>query len=212
MSDLPFGFSNSDDDPDRKKDSAGREQGGGQGGSAGQPFGFDPSAFGLGGAGGPGGAGFDPAALGQMLTQFGQMLSGMGNAMGKGDQSGPVNYEIAKNLARQQIGSVTPIGEGTASAVSDAARLAELWLDGATTLPAGATRTLAWTPNDWLDGTLDTWKRLCDPVAEQVSGMWVQGLPEEARNMIGPMAGMFTQMGGLTFGSQLGQALGQLSK
>ncbi|BCN45064.1 MULTISPECIES: zinc-dependent metalloprotease [Prescottella] len=212
MSDLPFGFSNSDDDPDRNKDSAGREQSGGQGGSAGQPFGFDPSAFGLGGAGGAGGAGFDPAALGQMLSQFGQMLSGMGSAMGKGDQSGPVNYEIAKNLARQQIGSVTPIGEGTASAVSDAARLAELWLDGATTLPAGATRTLAWTPNDWLDGTLDTWKRLCDPVAEQVSGMWVQGLPEEARNMIGPMAGMFTQMGGLTFGSQLGQALGQLSK
>ena len=110
------------------------------------------------------------------------------------------------------MGTITPITEGTASAVADASRLAELWLDGATTLPAGATRTVAWTPNDWLDGTLDTWKRLCDPVAEQVSGMWVQGLPEEARNMIGPMAGMLTQMGGLTFGSQLGQALGQLPK
>ncbi|RVW05314.1 zinc-dependent metalloprotease [Rhodococcus xishaensis] len=207
MSDLPFGFSNADDDPDRKKD-AGREEGG----ASGQPFGFDPSAFGLGGSGGTGGGGFDPAALGQMLTQFGQMLSGMGSAMGQGGQSGPVNYDVAKNLARQQIGSVTPITESTASAVTDAARLAELWLDGATTLPAGATRTLAWTPNDWLDGTLDTWKRLCDPVAQQVSGMWVQGLPEEARSMLGPMTGMLTQMGGLTFGSQLGQALGQLSK
>ncbi|MGF7123995.1 MULTISPECIES: zinc-dependent metalloprotease [unclassified Rhodococcus (in: high G+C Gram-positive bacteria)] len=209
MSDLPFGFSNSDDDPDHKKDPTGREQGGGQGGPGGMPFGFDPSAFGA--AGGPGGGGFDPAALGQMLSQFGQMLSGMGSAMGTG-QAGPVNYDIAKNLARQQMGTITPITEGTASAVADASRLAELWLDGATTLPAGATRTVAWTPNDWLDGTLDTWKRLCDPVAEQVSGMWVQGLPEEARNMIGPMAGMLTQMGGLTFGSQLGQALGQLSK
>ncbi|WP_305092121.1 zinc-dependent metalloprotease [Prescottella sp. R16] len=207
MSDLPFGFSSPDDDPDRKKDA-----GGGQGGSSGQPFGFDPSAFGLGGAGGPVGGNFNPADLGQMLTQFGQMLSGMGSAMGQGGQSGPVNYEVAKKLARQQIGTVAPITEGTTSAVTDAARLAELWLDGATTLPAGATRTLAWTANDWLDGTLDTWKRLCDPVAQQVSGMWVQGLPEEARSMIGPMAGMLTQMGGLTFGSQLGQALGQLSK
>ncbi len=30
--------------------------------------------------------------------------------------------------------------------------------------------------------------------------------------MVGPMMGMFAQMGGLAFGSQLGQALGQLSK
>ncbi|MGW6694606.1 zinc-dependent metalloprotease [Rhodococcus sp. NPDC054953] len=204
MSNPPFGFSNSDDDPDRDKNS-----GGGPTGPGGMPFGFNTGGFNPDGANAAGG--FDPAALGQMLTQFGQMLSGMGSAMGTGGQSGPVNYEVAKKLAMQQIGSVTPVTAGAASAVTDAAHLAEVWLDGATTLPAGATRTVAWTPVEWLENTLDTWKRLCDPVAEQVSGMWVSGLPEEARQMAGPMLGMIGQMGGLAFGSQLGQALGQLA-
>ena len=42
--------------------------------------------------------------------------------------------------------------------------------------------------------------------------MWTAGLPAEAQQMAGPMMGMLTQMGGMAFGSQLGQALGQLSK
>jgi putative hydrolase len=96
--------------------------------------------------------------------------------------------------------------------VADAAHLAELWLDAATTLPAGATRTEAWTANDWIENTIDTWKRLCDPVAQQVSGMWTAGLPDEARQVAGPMLGMLGQMGGYAFGSQLGQALGQLAQ
>ncbi|SEL97848.1 zinc-dependent metalloprotease [Rhodococcus maanshanensis] len=193
MSNPPFGFSNSDDDPDRDKsrDSEGSP------GPGGIPFGFSPE-------------GFDPTQLGQMLTQFGQMLSGMGSAMGTGG-GGPVNYDLAKKLALQQLGSVAPISTGTGTAVADAAHLAEVWLDGATTLPAGASKAVAWTAADWLENTLDTWKRLCDPVAEQISGMWVSGLPEEAKQMAGPMMGMLGQMGGLAFGSQLGQALGQLS-
>ena len=205
MSNPPFGFSKPDDDPDRDKntgDQNGPDRDKNAGGS--DDFGF--------GAGGFPAGGFDPAALGQMLTQFGQMLSGMGTSMGSGEQTGPVNYEVAKKLARQQMGSVAPITQGNSEAIADASRLAELWLDAATTLPAGASKTVAWTPNDWLDNTLDTWKRLCDPVAEKVSGMWVQGLPEEAQQMAGPMLGMMSQMGGLAFGSQLGQALGQLSK
>ena len=117
MSNPPFGFSNSDDDPDRDK---GRD-GEGSPGPGGIPFGFTPE-------------GFDPTQLGQMLTQFGQMLSGMGSAMGTGG-SGPVNYDLAKKLALQQLGSVAPISSGTGTAVADAAHLAEVWLDGATTLP-----------------------------------------------------------------------------
>ncbi|MFI7002617.1 zinc-dependent metalloprotease [Nocardia sp. NPDC050175] len=193
MSDVPFGFSNRDDD-DRKR---GDEPGGPE---SNNPF----------GVGGPGG-GFDPSQLGQMLTSLGQMLSGMGQPGSA--QSGPVNYDVAKRLARQQLGaSVTPVSASTASAVADAAHLAELWLDGATTLPAGASKTVAWTANDWIEETLTTWQRLCDPVAQQISGMWTASLPEEAREFAAPMVGMLGQMGGLAFGSQLGQALGQLAK
>ena len=192
MSDYPFGFSNPGDDPDRKKDGPGQ-------GPGNDPFGF-------------GAGGFDPAALGQMLTQFGQMLSNMGSATAPGGSASPVNYDVAKQLARQQMGNFAPVSASQGKAIADASHLAELWLDGATTLPAGASKTVAWTPNDWVEGTLDTWRRLCDPVAEQIAGMWSQTLPEEAQQLAGPMLGMLGQMGGLAFGSQLGQALGQLSK
>jgi putative hydrolase len=62
-----------------------------------------------------------------------------------------------------------------------------------------------------VDNTLGTWKRLCDPMAEQVSSVWSTSLPEEAKAMAGPLMAMMTQMGSMAFGSQLGQALGRLS-
>ena len=59
---------------------------------------------------------------------------------------------------------------------------------------------------------MDTWKRLCDPMATQISSVWSSALPEEAKAMAGPLMAMMTQMGGMAFGQQLGQALGTLSK
>ena len=63
-----------------------------------------------------------------------------------------------------------------------------------------------------MDNTLETWKRLCDPMAEQISTVWTSALPEEAKAMAGPLMALMTQMGSMAFGSQLGQALGHLSK
>ncbi len=189
MADLPFGFSHGDDpDPDkRKKDPSG------------DPFGL-------------GGEGFDMSDLGQIFTRLGEMFSGAGTMAGGGQQAGPVNYDLARQLASSSIGFVAPVPESTATAIADAVRLAETWLDGASALPAGTTRTVAWTPTEWLDNTLDTWKRLCDPVAEQISTVWASALPQEAQAMAGPLLAMMSQMGGMAFGSQLGQALGKLSK
>ena len=187
MSDLPFGFS-SGDDPDRDKR---------KNDPAGDPFGL-------------GGAGFDMSDLGQIFTRLGEMFSGAGGMPG-GPQSGPVNYDLARQLASNSIGFVAPVPEATTAAITDAVRLAETWLDGATPLPAGTSRTAAWSPSDWLDNTMDTWKRLCDPVAQQISTVWAQALPEEAKAMAGPLLAMMSQMGGMAFGSQLGQALGKLS-
>ena len=81
-----------------------------------------------------------------------------------------------------------------------------------TALPAGTTKAVGWTPNDWVDNTLETWKRLCDPMAQQISTVWASALPEEAKAMAGPLLSMMSQMGGMAFGSQLGQALARLSK
>ena len=200
MADLPFGFS-AGDDPDRDKNKKDPDSGSGSGNPGSDPFGL-----------GMGGAGFDMGDLGQIFTKLGEMFSGAGSAMAGGKQSGPVNYDLARQLANSSIGFVAPVPEKTAGAVADAVRLAETWLDGVTPLPAGTTRTVAWTPSDWLDNTMETWKRLCDPVAEQVSTMWTAALPEEAKAMAGPLLAMMSQMGGMAFGSQLGQALGKLSR
>lgn len=182
MADLPFGFS-SGDDPDRDKH----------------------------GASGSGGD-FDMADLGQLFTRLGQMFSGAGNVMATGGSSGPVNYELARQLASSSIGFVAPISPATSSAISDAVHLAETWLDGVTALPAGTTKAVAWSPTDWVEGTLETWKRLCDPMAQQIATVWAAALPEEAKTIAGPLMSMMSQVGGMAFGSQLGQALGRLSR
>jgi putative hydrolase len=193
MADLPFGFSGDDPEGDKRKKDP--DSGSGSGDSGSDPF----------------GSGFDMSELGQIFTRLGEMFSGAGNVVA-GKQSGPVNYDLARQLATSSIGFVAPIPEKTGTAISEAVHLAETWLDGATALPAGTTKAVAWTPNDWIDNTLDTWKRLCDPVAEQISTVWVAALPDEAKNMAGPLLSMMSQMGGMAFGSQLGQALGKLSR
>jgi putative hydrolase len=194
MADLPFGFSPGDD-PERDKRNKDAESGSGSG-SGQDPF---------------GGGEFDISQLGQIFSRLGEMFSGAGSMTPGGKQSGPVNYDLARQLASSAIGFVAPVPEATSAAIGDAVHLAETWLDGVTALPAGTTKAVAWTPTDWIDNTLDTWKRLCDPVAEQISTVWASALPEEARTMAGPLLSMMTQMGGMAFGSQLGQALGKLS-
>ena len=195
MSNPPFGFSGPGDDSGNDKDRGGQGSGDGPGSGG---FGF--------GAGGPGG--FDPASLGQMLTQLGQMLSSAGAA---GPSAGPVNYDLARQLAEQQLGLVPSVSAADTAAALDALRLAEIWLDDATSLPAGMRTSSAWTAKEWLAQTMPTWQRLCDPVATKMASAWVDGMPDEAKQMLGPMMGMMSQMGGMAFGSQLGQALGQLA-
>ncbi|PXY17613.1 zinc-dependent metalloprotease [Prauserella endophytica] len=189
MSNPPFGFGFPD--PDKRRENEPSNSGGEQ-----QP-GSGADAF---------------QQLGQMLSQLGQMLSQAGSS------SGPVNYDLAKQIALQRLagsgGSSLGFSTGDQSgdtAVRDAAHLAELWLDEATILPAGASTTVAWTARDWVDKTLPTWQRLCDPVAKQVSGAWMQALPEEAKQAAGPLLSMVGQMGGMAFGSQLGNALAELA-
>ena len=191
MADVPFGFS-SGDDPDKRDKGEGRDPGGAN------PFGF-------------GGGDFNPGDLGQIFSKLGEMFSGAGSAMAAGG-GGAVNYDLARKLASSSIGFTAPVSESTTKAVADAVHLADTWLDGATSLPAGATRSAAWTPQDWVDNTMETWKRLCDPMAEQMSSVWSTTLPEEAKAMAGPLMAMMTQMGSMAFGSQLGQALGRLSR
>lgn len=181
-----FTFGNNDDDDDdrRRRDNQ-------------NPFG----GFGFDGSGG----------LGDMLSQFGQMLSGMGSSMNSPDAAGPVNYALAERIARQQIGKVAPVREQDTKAVDDSVRLAELWLNDATILPTSGGKVEAWNAETYLTETLPMWKRLVSPVAEHMNEAQLESLPEEAREMMGPMLQMMNQMSGMNFGMQLGNALGDLA-
>ncbi|MFT4200394.1 zinc-dependent metalloprotease [Gordonia sp. (in: high G+C Gram-positive bacteria)] len=217
MSDLPFGFSGNDPDPDDDKNESGKGESG-----KGVPFGFDPSNFDPSKLDpsqfGALGADFDPSQLspemiGQLFSQLGTMFSAMGTGTGPttGSGGGPVNYDLAKNIARQEIGDFTPVLEKETSAVADAVHLAEMWLDEVSALPSGVTTSVAWTPVQWLEESLPTWATLCDPLARQLSQAWATGLPEEAAAFAGPMMGIMTQLSGSVFGTQLGQGLGKLA-
>lgn len=181
-----FGFSfpnNDDDDNDGRRDQ--------------NPFG----AFG--GANGGG--------LGDMLNQFGQMLSGMGSSMNSPENSGPVNYDMAKRIALQQISQSKPVSADDTKAVGESVRLAELWLDDATYLPTASGTAKAWDSKQWLEETMPAWQRMVTPVAEHMNDAQLDSMPEEAREMMGPMAKMMNQMSGMNFGMQLGHALGDLA-
>src|SRR5689334_13943699 len=156
----PFGFGFGPADRDRGPDRDPEREPGPQ----------DPVGCGAGLPGLPGGmsgmpgmppGGFDMSQRGQMLTQLGQMLSQAQNTGG-----GPVNYDLAANIAKQRLaGTTSSLTDAQRSAVRDAVRLAELWLDPATAFPAGATDVVAWSASEWVTASLPTWPRLCDPVA-----------------------------------------------
>ncbi len=225
MSDIPFGFGVPPEEPGDGDDGApsggsgkGNGKGGDQGGQGGQ--GGPPGPFGF-GAGGPFGAGggdnpfaamfgsLNPGDLGAAFQQLGQMLSYDG---------GPVNWDMAKDIARQTVAQGTPdgvkdatVGRADRAWVEEAVRLADLWLDGVTSLPSGANSAVAWSRAEWVEATLPVWKDLVDPVAERVAGAMGDVLPEEMQAMTGPLLGMMRSMGGAMFGSQIGQALGTLA-
>src|ERR1700749_3016324 len=168
--------------------------------------------------GGPGGTG----QFADALRQFADMLSYTG---------GPVNWDLAKNIARHTIsaGGDPSVLETERAAVTEAVRLADLWLDGVTTFPSGIRKIEAWSKSEWLEATFPVWSALCDPLAAQgvgadgsmmaIAPSQLEGndVPPEMRAMLSGMGGlgafapMMRQLGGAMLGGQIGTAIGELA-
>ncbi|HET6211700.1 MAG TPA: zinc-dependent metalloprotease [Micromonosporaceae bacterium] len=170
----------------------------------------------------------------QFLTQLQQLLASSAG-------SGPVNWDLAKQVALGQLtgaqptGPAPPIGfraeqpttgeptpgdrppgdpsvtPAEREGVIEALHLADLWLESASALPSGIRTAAAWRRSEWINSTLDVWRKLCDPVAARMVGAMGDLVPEEARAQLGPMQAMVATIGGALFGGQLGQALGSLA-
>jgi putative hydrolase len=217
MTDPPFGFG-PPGDPDRDPDKP--DAGGGAGAGRGGPGG------GAGGPGGPLGPLGDPQQFADALRQFADLMSWQG---------GPVNWDLAKNVARQTVAA-----QGDASVLeidrrktTDAIRTADLWLEDATTLPTGIRIAQAWSRSEWVEATLPVWSKLCDPIAaravEAMGGMLTEDpeelageLPPEMRSAMTALTGgfgalgglgqMMRRIGGMMVGGQTGAAVGALAQ
>jgi len=209
VSNFPFGFNPGSQDDDNSGDDA-------EASSASQhePSATDPLAALLGGGSGDIGAAFQ--RLGQLLSW----------------QGGPVNWDLARDVARQVVAAAGDRSVTTADRepVLDAMRLAELWLDEASAFPSGVAGASAWSRAEWVEATLPAWQELVDPLAAKVvdsmgtmlSGedgpMTRLGLPPEQLEALsamsaltGPMQQMMRSVGGAMFGAQIGQAIGSLA-
>jgi putative hydrolase len=144
--------------------------------------------------------------LGAIFAQVQQLLSGSGDG-------GPVNWELAKDIARKTTAAAGDRSMSTTDQqqVAEAVRLADHWLDPVTTLPEASAASAAWSRAEWIENTIPVWQQLVDPVAEHVAGAMAGALPAEAQQLAGPMAGMLRQLGGSIFGAQVGQGLGELA-
>jgi putative hydrolase len=120
--------------------------------------------------------------------------------------------------------------------ITEAVRLADLWLDEATAFPSGVRKIEAWSRSEWLEATFPVWAKFCDPIAakgvEAMSGMFSadpaqlgEDVPEELRQALGAFGGgagglgglgglsaMMRQIGGAMIGSQTGTAVGELAR
>lgn len=164
------------------------------------PFGFGKDD------GEPGGGGDLSGAM-PLFAELQKLMSWSG---------GPVNWDLARQLAVSSLGGAQQqVSAGEATAVSDAVRLADLWLDAVTDLPSGVTSVESWTRLEWIEKTLPVWALLCDPVAARVVAAMSSAIPAEQFAELGagnPLAGIMSQVGGLMFGAQVGQGLGGLAQ
>jgi bacteriocin biosynthesis cyclodehydratase domain-containing protein len=171
--------------------------------------------------GGPGGGPGGPNQFADALRQFADLLSYSG---------GPVNWELAKNLARHAIAAKgdPSVLANERAAVTEAVRLADLWLDDVTTFPSGIRKIEAWSQSEWLEATFPVWSSLCEPVAAKgVDAMSSilnidpaqlgEDVPEQMRAALSGLGGlsglapMLRQLGGAMIGGQTGSAVGEMA-
>src|SRR5215467_12748743 len=206
MADPPFGFGLPG-------------QGRGSGGSGGSGSSGGPPA-----EGGPFGPLGDPQQFAEALRQFADLMSWQG---------GPVNWELAKNVARHTLAAEgdPSVLDADRNKITEAVRLADLWLDEVTSFSSGVRQVQAWSRSEWVEATLPVWSKLCDPIAEKavdaMSGLITDapgdlgaaGLPEELGTALQAMGGglgglgpMMRRSGGMMVGSQTGAAIGALAR
>ena len=132
-------------------------------------FGFGPGTGpSNGGSGGQGnGFGFTPGGADDPMAAFAQMARLLSTPT-----DGPVHWDLAAETADGALTAAGPdpaVTPSDRSKITDALRLADVWLDAATVFPSGIVGDAqALTRRQWLLATAPAWRQIVEPVAAKV--------------------------------------------
>ncbi|MBI4728623.1 MAG: zinc-dependent metalloprotease [Acidobacteria bacterium] len=127
-------------------------------------------------------------------------------------QGGPVNWDIARQVAGAVASDDAEIDSRDAEEARADVRLAEMWLIQATGLPepAALVHPEALTPSGWADRAADRYRELIDPLAQRISTAVGGHAPEDPEQQMVGQA--LRHMAPLFLGIQTGAMLGALSR
>lgn len=171
--------------------------------------------------------GFDPSRIDHAFSDPSQMQAALGQFQFLlGATDGPVNWDMARDLARQrtyQAGDPTLVA-AEAERARQSMTVADLWLDATTDFAPGPLTRAAWTRLEWIDATVPMWKRITEPVARNVSralsdamtsqlgDSGLPELPEGMSQMLGRTQEMMPKLAAMVFAMQIGQAISALAQ
>lgn len=165
----------------------------------------------------------DPYMMKQALTQFTMMMNG--------PASGPVDWKSALQVAHTKSwdSKETAVTAAQAQRTREALSVADLWLDAVVEFGPGNVNRQVWTRSEWIDGTAEVWKRICEPVAANVAQAFESILDEQQKHiadidpslsdsvpdissLLNSTRDILPKMSSFLFASQIGMALGQIAQ
>lgn len=191
----------------------------------------------LGGSGGSGsdavadllkGMGVDPKDSGLLAMLQGQL------AQMFAPQTSQTRMTMATEVARKTVAAAEDDPTVTAAQqreVTEAVRVAQLWVDPVTTLSTPHGSGLAWSRAEWVEATMPQWHSLVEPVSTGVTDAIAEAMKSEM-GKLGPegmadalpqipgldlpalmdqMRPALTQLAGSMFSAQLGHGVGALA-
>ena len=173
--------------------------------------------------------GFDPANLPPEFSDPARMRAAMGQFQFlMNTTAGPVNWRIVEDSAKQAAyASGDPAPTATeAEAARQAMTVADLWLDAVTDFASGPVTRDVWSKVAWVEHTIPRWRRICEPVALNVSRALSAALseqfgpdgldegaslPDGMAAMLGKTQEMMPRLSAMMFSAQIARALAALA-
>lgn len=153
-----------------------------------------------------------PSGMEAMMNpQNFQLIAGQIRQMLGSSGEGPVNWKIGEQVARQ---SVAHSGPGTPNAQQGeearrALETASLWLDPVTEIGPVSGPVQVWSRLDFVAHCLPTFKRLTEPVGENIARAFSESMEKQLENAPEELRAMFSGMMGSN-GGMLGQIISSI--